>query len=96
MNTYKSIQIDFQLFQRMISYISSHSDTSDPAYEVIYNSILQKLESMEKHALFTVYKTAPDIKSREKARQKYLDMMGIPESFRWPAKQDRNVTREDL
>ena len=94
MSTIKSIQIDYQLFRRMISYISSHSDPSDPAYEVIYISILQKLESMEKHALFTVYKTAPDIESREKARQKYLDMMGIPDSFRWPAEQDRNVTHK--
>ena len=53
LSTIKSIQTDYQLFRRMISYISSHSDPSDPAYEVIYISILQKLESMEKHALFT-------------------------------------------
>ena len=43
-------------------------------------STVQKITDRE---LYTTYKTAPTEEEREKARQKYLDSKGIPESFRW-------------
>ena len=42
-----------------------------------------KLESMVKHDLYTIYKCDTDEERKEKARIKYLDMQGVPESFRY-------------
>ena len=91
----KSIQIDYDLFLNMAAYISAHVDLTDPALKGIFSGIHEKLDSMERRMLYTAYKVAPSTEARENARQKYLDMMGIPESFRWSAAQDVNVVRKD-
>ena len=43
----------------------------------------QKLEAMVRHEWYAKYKTAPTPEEREKARQRYLDERGIPQSYRW-------------
>ena len=43
----------------------------------------EKLEAMVKRELYTRYKTAGTPEEREKARQEYLEKVGMPENFRW-------------
>jgi hypothetical protein len=56
-------------------------------------SINSKIEAMEKRKTYTEYKMAADEKSREAARQKYLDLAGIHRDWRWGA--DAEQRRRD-
>ena len=49
----------------------------------IKNELEKKLNSMVMREYYTAYKIAPTEQEREKARKKYLDEKGVPESFRW-------------
>lgn len=91
MNRPKSIQIKYELFTELIRYISEHPDHNDPKYSWIMNSFQEKLEAMERHDLYTLYKTGESREVRAQARQKYLEEMGITPSFRWGTEQDVNV-----
>jgi len=51
--------------------------------DIIKPIILDKLDKMVKHELYTTYKTTTDPAEREKARKEYLDKVGIPSDFRW-------------
>ena len=42
-----------------------------------------KMEAMVRRDLYTKYKTAPTEEEREKARQEYLEKVGMHRSFRW-------------
>lgn len=42
-----------------------------------------KLDALVKRELYTKYKTAPTEEEREKARQEYLDKIGMYRDFRW-------------
>ena len=41
------------------------------------------MEALQRHDMYTKYKTAGDEASREEARQRYLDSAGIQRDFRW-------------
>ncbi len=45
--------------------------------------IIQKNEAMIKRYVYTQSKTAATEEEREKARQEYLDMVGVPQDFRY-------------
>lgn len=49
----------------------------------IRSRLQEKLEAMVKRELYTRYKTAGTPEEREKARQEYLEKVGISENFRW-------------
>lgn len=49
----------------------------------IKSELEKKLNLMVMREYYTTYKTAPTEQEREKARKKYLDEKGVPESFRW-------------
>ena len=87
----KTVQVDYDLFLSMIKYISCHTDKEDPLWKAIESGISMKVDALARRALYTAYKTAPSMEARELARQEYLDMLGIPESFRWSTSQDVNV-----
>jgi len=40
-------------------------------------------EAMVRRDLYTKYRTAPTEEEREKARQEYLDKVGMHRDFRW-------------
>ena len=44
----------------------------------------------------SLYKTGANGETRSKARQEYLDAIGLFDSFRWNAEQDVNVTHAEL
>ncbi len=89
----KNIQIERAFFFELISYAYLHVDLDDPAFQRIDAAFHRKLEAMERHSLYTTYKTGPTQESRQKAREEYLELAGVFDSCRWPAGHDLNVTR---
>ena len=93
MSQAKMIQIEHELFRRMISYVDRHPDPSDPEYGYLMQSIQKKIDAMLRHSLYTIYKTSASEEMRALARERYLDEIGVPDSFRWTCRQDTNVMR---
>lgn len=76
----KKVQISRDLFIKLLKY--HHFDMYE--YEDDIKSELEKkLNLMVMREYYTTYKTSPTEQEREKARKKYLDEKGVPESFRW-------------
>ena len=94
MNQPKNIQIDYELFKAMMTYIDRHPDLDDPDYRFIVRGIQDKLRTITNRTFYTLYKTSKDEDTRAFARKIYLDRMGIPESFRWGNDQDVNISRQ--
>lgn len=74
--------------------------TGDPSstrlqFKRLYAGVRQKLEAMMRHDLYSLYKSGADEGIRAKARQEYLDAIGLSDSFRWGQGQDVNVTHSD-
>lgn len=57
--------------------------TDEDTLERIKTALEGKLDAMVKHELYTAAKTAPTAAERDAARQKYLDKIGMRDSFRW-------------
>ena len=74
------MQISEELFFALLKY---HLVEMDDVLPEIKKGLEEKLEAMVRRDLYTKYKTAPTEEEREKARQEYLDMVGMHRSFRW-------------
>ena len=55
----------------------------DDVLPEIKKGLEEKLEAMVRRDLYTKYKTAPTEEEREKARQEYMEKVGMHWSFRW-------------
>ena len=55
----------------------------DDVLPEIKKGLEEKIEAMVRRDLYTKYKTAPTEEEREKARQEYLEKVGMHRSFRW-------------
>ena len=55
----------------------------DDVLPEIKKGLEEKMEAMVRRDLYTKYKTAPTEEEREKARQGYLEKVGMHRSFRW-------------
>lgn len=91
-NRPKNIQIEYSFFLDLISYAFMHEDSEDPAYQRIDVAFHRKLEAMERHHLYSLYKSGATEETRSKAREDYLEAIGLRDSFRWRDRQDANVT----
>lgn len=91
MNRPQNIQISYDLFLDMIDYIADHSDESDYRLDDILQAVIDKLEAMARRELYTLYKTGATREIRAQAKEQYMDMMGIPSSYRWSNEHDVNV-----
>lgn len=87
----KNIQISYELFLNMIDYIADHSDCSDYRYNDILTAVEDKLDAMARRELYTAYKTGTTMEIRAMAKEQYLNVMGIPSSYRWHNEHDVNV-----
>ena len=76
----KNVQISSQLFFNLIRF---HLLEMDEVLPEINKDLEQKIEALAKRELYTKYKTAPTEEEREKARQAYLDKVGMHRDFRW-------------
>ena len=76
----KNVQISEELFIALLKY---HLVDMDDVLPQIKKGLEEKLEAMVRRDLYTKYKTAPTEEEREKARQEYLEKVGMHRSFRW-------------
>ena len=76
----KNVTIPEELFIDLVKYFLADIRWDE---DRIRSGLQEKLEAMVKRELYTRYKTAGTPEEREKARQEYLENVGIPENFRW-------------
>ena len=76
----KNVQISEELFVALLKY---HLVEIDDVLPQIKKGLEEKLEAMVRRDLYTKYKTASTEEEREKARQEYLEKVGMHRSFRW-------------
>lgn len=76
----KNVTIPEELFIDLVKYFLPDIRWDE---DRIRSRLQEKLEAMVKRELYTRYKTAGTPEEREKARQEYLEKVGIPENFRW-------------
>ncbi len=76
----KNVMISEKLFILLARYFLFDSYETEGE---IKRELNKKLDAISMRMLYTDYKTAPTEEEREKARQKYLDERGVPDSFRW-------------
>lgn len=78
----KSIQIPQELFLQLCKF--HLADLKDlETSEAIYKGLSDKIDQMARRELYSTYKTAESAEEREKARQAYLDQIGLHKNFRW-------------
>ena len=92
--TPRTIQIDFELFEDLSVYAARHAEPDDLQFKRITACVKEKMESLMKHELYSLYKAGASEEIRKKAREKYLEVAGILEAFQWAAEQDVNVTHD--
>ena len=76
----KNVQISEELFVAIMRYFMLEQEEMLPQ---IKQGLEKKLDAMVMRELYTKYKTAPTEEEREKARQEYLEKVGMHRSFRW-------------
>lgn len=76
----KNVTIPEELFIDLVKYFLADIRWDE---DRIRSGLQEKLEAMVKRELYTRYKTAGMPEERAKARQEYLEKVGIPENFRW-------------
>ena len=76
----KNVTIPEELFIDLVKYFLADIRWDE---DRIRSRLQEKLEAMVKRELYTRYKTAGTPEEREKARQEYLEKVGIPENFSW-------------
>lgn len=76
----KNVQITQDLFLALVKF---HLLESIDEKEKIKKELTKKLDAMAKRQIYSQYKNAPTEEEREKARQEYLDKVGISQNFRW-------------
>ena len=75
-----NIQISKKLFWDLLEFhlLEKYEKSDD-----IQKALNEKLDRMVMHDIYTKSKTAATEKEREKARQEYLDRVGMHPDFRW-------------
>ena len=84
----KKIQITQELFVKMLKYFYGEEFELDDdelceLYREIKSGIDKKLDAISRRSYYTEYKTADTDEAKEKARQKYLDAVGMHRNFRY-------------
>ena len=87
----RSIQIDYSFYLDLISHAFMHGNPDDPCFCRINAAFHSKLEAMERHELYTLYKSGATKEIRDKAREDYLKSIGLYEACHWNADHDVNV-----
>ena len=76
----KNVQISQKLFVALVKY---HLLEMYEEEEWIRKELTSKKDAITKREIYSKYKTAPSEEEREKAREEYLESVGISEAFRW-------------
>ena len=78
----KNVQIPQELFFDLVRYFIL-DDTSEERSKAVLTALEKKVDKIAKHETYTLSKTATTESEREKARQQYLDMIGMNKDFRY-------------
>ena len=81
MSKEKQSQIPTTTLYSLFRYFLIERNEEDE--KLITKALEDKLEAMVRHDLYTKSKVAETEEEREKARQEYLDRIGMRDSFRW-------------
>lgn len=76
----KNVQIPFSLFFKLYGYFV-YGNRKDE--ELIRQQLEEKYKKICRHILYTSSKISPTEEEREDAKKRYLDEVGVPESFRY-------------
>ena len=76
----KNVQISQELFMDLIMFFLMDDYER---FNKIKDEIEKKFDKLVLHELYTKSKTGVSEGEREKARQEYLDKIGVLEEFRW-------------
>ena len=79
----KNIQVDYDLFLRMVSYISSHVDLNDGSIREIIEGMRQKLLAMERRDFFTMQKMGNNAPDLESSMSEYQALLSRLDTLRW-------------
>ncbi len=82
----KSIQIPELMYKQMCAYILTDAPADPERAQLqaqIQQAVFDKIDRQIAHDLYSKSKTAPTEAEKERARQAYLDAVGIPKDFRW-------------
>lgn len=76
----KNVQISQELFFKLVGYhlLDRYEDE-----EAIKKGLMDKIDMLAKHQIYTKSKTAATKEEREKSRKEYLDLVGMHPDFRW-------------
>ncbi len=77
----KQVQIPYELFLDLIRYFNF--DNGEDLKSDIKKALNEKMGAIARREMYSKYKTADTEEEREKARQQYLDEIGLDTSFRW-------------
>lgn len=79
----KNVQIPEELFLELCKYhLANLNDTEREKH--ISEALEGKLDALARRELYSKYKdTSLTDEERERARQEYLDSIGVPNPFRW-------------
>ena len=76
----RNIQISESLFLSILKY---HLCKNEEVLPEIEKGLNEKLEALIRRDLYTDYKMAQTEAEREKAREEYVDRVGISKEYRW-------------
>ena len=85
----KTVQIPEALFIDLLKYHLWSLDDDEIAAR-IQRGLQDKMDAITRRRYYTDSKTAPTAEERERARQAYLDEIGMQDDFRWPEDFDPN------
>lgn len=85
----KTVQIPEALFIDLLKYHLWSLDDDEIAAR-IQRGLQDKVDAIIRRGYYTDSKTAPTPEEREKARQAYLDEIGMQDDYRWPEGFDPN------
>ena len=78
----KNVQIPLELFVQLCKFHLADINDSETT-EAIYKGLNDKIDQMARRERYTTDKTAESADDRERARQAYLEQIGLHKDFRW-------------
>ena len=92
----KNILLEYDLFVDLYVYACRHAEPDDLQFKRLCAGVRMKLNAMTRHHFYSLYKADASQETRAKARQDYLNAIGLLDSFQWPQEQDVNVTHSEF
>lgn len=88
----KTVQISEELFVQLAEYFLLDKRDTERETRII-GGLNAKWETLRKRELYTqMHNSALSEQERERARQQYLDIVGVPDGFRWAQDYNRGGT----